>query len=122
MLCRNTRSGKLFEAILTSSDVDSKAEVPDVAESSLIDSVFLHNKKALDLVLGEERIHYLEESSFSSPDGSIASEPGDPLYNESLLKDLFYTTPVSCSVNRLSSASHKCKLYCCKSLPSYSHA
>ena len=110
MLCRNTHPGKLFEAILTSSDVDSKADVPDLAENSLIESVFLHNKKALDLVLGEEHVHYLEESSFSSPDGSVASEPGDPLYNESLLKDLFYKTTVSCSVNRLSSASHECKL------------
>ena len=69
MLCRNTHPGKLFDAILTSSDVDSKADVPDLAENSLIESVFLHNKKALDLVLGEEHVRYLEESSFSSLDG-----------------------------------------------------
>lgn len=60
-----------------------------------IESVFLHNNKAVDLVLGEEEMHYLEESPNSSAESSIVSESGEPLYDETLLKDLFYTTPVS---------------------------
>lgn len=63
-------------------------------ERGVTESVFLHNNKAVDLVLGEEYMHYMEESPVSSPESSIVSEPGDPLYDESLLKDLFYTTPV----------------------------
>lgn len=88
VLCRNTPPGKLFKAILTSDE-------PGLDESAVIESVFLHNNKAVDLVLGEEEMHYLEESPDSSPESSIVSEPGDPLHDDTLLKDLFYTTPVS---------------------------
>ena len=49
----------------------------------------------MDLVLGEEQVHYQEECPVLSPDSSIVSEPGDPLYDESLLNDLFYNTSVS---------------------------
>ena len=86
-LGRNSPPGKLLKAILTSDE-------HGVDESSVIDSVFSHNNKAVDLVLGEEEMHYLEESPHS-PENSIASESGDPLYDERLLKDLFYTTVVS---------------------------
>lgn len=85
---RNSPPGKLFKAILTSDE-------PGVDDSVTIESMFLHNNKAVDLVLGEEEMHYLEESPGSSPDSSIVSESGDPLYDDTLLKDLFYTTPVS---------------------------
>lgn len=95
---RNTPPGKLFKAILTSSETDHRADVSGMDESAVIESVFLHNNKAVDLVLGEEHMHYLEESPVSSPESSIVSEPGDPFYDESLLKDLFYTTPVSKTV------------------------
>lgn len=78
----------MFKAILTSDE-------PGVDDSVAIESVFLHNNKAVDLVLGGEEMRYLEESPGSSPDSSIVSESGDPLYDETLLKDLFYTTPVS---------------------------
>ena len=91
---RNTPPGKLFKAILTSSETDHRPGVSGMDESAVIESVFLQNNKAVDLVLGEEHMHYLEESPLSSPDSRIVSEPGDPLYDESLLKDLFYTTPV----------------------------
>lgn len=61
----------------------------------MIESVFLHNDKAVDLVLGEEDPHFMMNSSdSSSPESSVVSEAGDPLYDDSLLKDLFYTTPV----------------------------
>lgn len=60
----------------------------------MIESVFLHNDKAVDLVLGEEDPHFMMNSSDSSPESSVVSEAGEPLYDESLLKDLFYTTPV----------------------------
>ncbi|KAL9972957.1 hypothetical protein ACROYT_G019358 [Oculina patagonica] len=83
---RNSPPGKLFKAILTSDE-------PGVDDSVAIESVFLHNNKAVDLVLGEEKMHYLEESSDTSAESSIVSESGDPLYDETLLKDLFYTTP-----------------------------
>ena len=63
-------------------------------ESALIESVFLQNNRAVDLVLGEEGTHYVMESSGSSLESSIVSEPGDPLHDDSLLKDLFYTAPV----------------------------
>lgn len=57
--------------------------------------MFLHNDKAVDLVLGEEDPHFmLNSGSDSSPESSVVSEAGEPLYDESLLKDLFYTTPV----------------------------
>ena len=57
--------------------------------------MFLHNDKAVDLVLGEEDPHFMMNSSdSSSPESSVVSEAGDPLYDDSLLKDLFYTTPV----------------------------
>lgn len=56
--------------------------------------MFLHNDKAVDLVLGEEDPHFMMNSSDSSPESSVVSEAGEPLYDESLLKDLFYTTPV----------------------------
>ena len=89
--CRTTPPGKLFKAILTSPETGYR---PD--ESAVIESVFLHNNKAVDLVLGEEEgLHYPEQSPESSPESSTVSEPGDPLYDESLLKDLFYTTPVN---------------------------
>lgn len=61
----------------------------------MIESVFLHNDKAVDLVLGEEDPHFMMNSSdSSSPESSVVSDAGDPLFDESLLKDLFYTTPV----------------------------
>lgn len=61
----------------------------------MIESVFLHNDKAVDLVLGEEDPHFMTNSSdSSSPESSVVSDAGDPLFDESLLKDLFYTTPV----------------------------
>ena len=88
LLGRNSPPGKLLEAILTSDE-------HGVNESVVIESVFSHNNKAVDLVLGEDEMHYLEESPHSSPKSSIASESGDPLYDETLLKDLFYTTLVS---------------------------
>ena len=57
--------------------------------------MFLHNDKAVDLVLGEEDPHFMMNSSdSSSPESSVVSDAGDPLFDESLLKDLFYTTPV----------------------------
>lgn len=87
-LGRNSPPGKLLKAILTSAE-------HGVDESVVIESVFSHNTKAVDLVLGEEEMHYLEESPHSSPESSIASESGDPLYDETLLKDLFYTNLVS---------------------------
>ena len=49
----------------------------------------------MDVLLGEDEKLYLDESLNSSPDSSIVSEPGDPLHDDTLLKDLFYTTPVS---------------------------
>lgn len=88
LLSRNLPPGKLLKAILTSDE-------PGVDESVVIESVFSHNNKAVDLVMGEGEMHYLEESPHSSPESSIVSESGDPLYDETLLKDLFYTTPVS---------------------------
>ena len=94
ILSANSPPGKLFKAILTSSETDCKPEVSVVDDSAVIESVFLHNNKAVDLLLGEEHMHYLEESPVSSPESSVVSEPGDPLYDETLLKDLFYTTPV----------------------------
>ena len=96
IFCRNAQPGKLFKAILTSPNIDNRPEVFGVEESAVIESVCLHNNKAVDLVLGEEEyVHYLEESPVSSPESFMFSEPGDPLYDESLLNDLFYTTPVS---------------------------
>ncbi|XP_068718257.1 C2 domain-containing protein 3-like isoform X2 [Montipora capricornis] len=90
---RNAQPGKLFKAILTSSNVDNRPEAPGADDSAVHESVFLHNNEAVDLVLGEEHVHYQEESPVLSPDSSIVSEPGDPLYDESLLNDLFYNTP-----------------------------
>ena len=89
-----TPPGKLFKAILTSNESDIKPDSPGEDESALIESVFLHNDKAVDLVLGEEDPHFMMKSSDSSPESSVVSEAGEPLYDESLLKDLFYTTPV----------------------------
>lgn len=87
-LGRNSPPGKLLKAILTSDE-------HGVDESGVIDSLFSHNNKVVDLVLGEEEMHCLEESPHSSPENSIASESGDPPYDETLLKDLFYSTVVS---------------------------
>lgn len=87
-LGRTSPPGKLLKAILTSDE-------PGVDESVVIESVLSHNNKAVDLVLGEDEMHYLEESCHSSPESSIVSESGDPLYDETLLKDLFYTASVS---------------------------
>lgn len=87
-LGRNSPPGKLLKAILTSDE-------HGVDESGVIDSLFSHNNKVVDLVLGEKEMHYLEESPHSSPENSRASESGDPPYDETLLKDLFYSTVVS---------------------------
>ena len=93
--CRNSPPGKLFKAILTGSpDTDNRPAVASGDDSSLIESVFLHNNKAVDLVLCEENIHYMMQSPESTPESSVVSELGDPLHDESLLTDLFYTTPV----------------------------
>ncbi|CAH3017538.1 unnamed protein product, partial [Porites evermanni] len=92
-----TPPGKLFKAILTSNESDIKPDSPGEDESALIESVFLHNDKAVDLVLGEEDPHFMMNSSDSSPESSVVSEAGEPLYDESLLKDLFYTTPAVAS-------------------------
>ena len=94
-LSRNSPPGKLFKAILTSDETKYGLDKSGADEDAAIQSVFLHNNKAVDLLLGEEEKHYLEESPDSSPESSICSEPGDPLYDDTLLKDLFYTTPVS---------------------------
>ena len=63
-------------------------------ESTLDDPLPQLEGKAVDLLLGEE-ISYIDRLSLSSPDDSVDSEPDDPLHDESLLKDLFYTTRVS---------------------------
>ena len=68
----------------------------DPEESALDDEPQIDTEgKAVDLVLGEEDLLYMAESPHSTPEGSDDSETGDPLYDESLLRDLFYTTPVS---------------------------
>ena len=68
----------------------------DPEESALDDEPQIDTEgKAVDLVLGEEDLLYMAESPHSTPEGSDVSETGDPLYDESLLRDLFYTTPVS---------------------------
>ena len=92
---RNAPSGKLLKEILTSTEIKHGLVKSGGEEDSVIESVFLHNNKAVDLLLGEDEKLYLDESLNSSPDSSIVSEPGDPLHDDTLLKDLFYTTPVS---------------------------
>ncbi|PFX28573.1 C2 domain-containing protein 3 [Stylophora pistillata] len=91
---RNTPSGKLLKAILTSDEIKYELVKSEGEEDSVIESVFLHNNKAVDLLLGEDEKLYLDDSPNSTPESSIVSEPGDPLHDDTLLKDLFYTTPI----------------------------
>ena len=91
--CRSFKGGKLFTELLASQESYKLLSSKD--DSTVTDSIIHHENKAVDLILGEEEVHYMGESPVSSLDGSVISDTGDPLYDESLLKDLFYTTKVS---------------------------
>lgn len=85
---RNLLFGKLFKVIFILDEYG-------VDESGVIDLLFLYNNKVVDLVLGEEEMYYLEEFFYFFFENSIVSEFGDFLYDEILLKDLFYFIVVS---------------------------
>ena len=88
-------SGGLLREILSEDNRRKRLTYPeDNKDSTLDDALPEIERKAVDLLLGEE-LSYVDRLPLSSSDDSTVSEPDDPLHDDSLLKDLFYTTRVS---------------------------
>ena len=87
--------GDLLREILNKDRRRKRLKYPkDQNDTTVDDTNSDIERKTIELLL-EDKLSYTDKLPVSSSDDSFVSEPDDPLHDDSLLKDLLYTTRVS---------------------------